>query len=269
MVRCGVTLIGLFLPWVAFAQAPTSLHAAYATYAAGLEVANADATINFGPRTYQMSFAYRTTGLVGWFSRGQQFDTVHGTWQGTKAVPSRYVGQGTWRGTSRVADIAYANGQPEIRQLEPPDQADREPVPGSLRANSIDSLSAVVELMRVAGKTGRCDTTVRTYDGRRVFEIAAHTIGKEILQPTSRSSFAGTALHCGFSGRMVAGFKRDSDRSRDGRPVNGSAWLASVVPEGPAVPVRMNFETRWMGNVTMELTGVRPGEAVKVVGGNP
>jgi len=161
MVRCGATLIGLFLPWVAFAQAPVSLHAAYATYAAGLEVANADATISFGPRTYQMSLAYRTTGLVGWFSRGQQFDTVHGTWQGTKAVPARYVGQGTWRGTSRVADIVYPNGQPEIRQLEPPDQADREPVPGSLRANSIDSLSAVVELMRVAGKTGRCDTTVR------------------------------------------------------------------------------------------------------------
>jgi len=31
----------------------------------------------------------------------------------------------------------------------------------------------------------------------------------------------------------------------------------------------MNFETRWMGNVTMELTGVGPGGAVNVVRGNP
>jgi len=261
-------IISLFLPYAALAQAPVSVHASYTTYAAGLEVADVDAGVSIGPRDYRMSLAYRTTGMAGFFVRGHQYDSVQGTWRGIRAAPERYVGQGAWHGTERLADIAYEHGQPRVRQLSPPDEDPREPVPDSLRANSIDALSALIELIRTVSSTGRCDTAVRTYDGRRAVEIEAHTIGQEVLEPSSRSNFAGKALRCNFSGHMVAGFKVGGDRARESKPLHGSAWLAPVVAGGPPLPVRMSFQTRWFGDATMELTGVRAGEDVRTARGD-
>ena len=258
--------MSFLLPCAAFAQAPVSVHASYDTYAAGMHVAEVETGLSFGPWTYQMNLGYHTTGIAGLFSRGHQFDVVDGAWRGLQAKPSRFVGEGSWRGVDRQAEIEYQNGKPIIRHLEPPNDAEREPVPDTLQANTVDTLSALAELIRVVDMTGRCETAVRTYDGRRAVEIEAHTAGEEVLEPTGRSSFAGKTLRCDFSGRMLAGFLFGDDRGRDGRPMHGSAWLAPVVPGGPKLPVRLAFQTRWFGDATMYLTGIGP--AVKVSRGN-
>jgi hypothetical protein len=237
------------------------LHAQYETYAAGLRVAAVETGFSIGPTTYQISLAYHTTGVVGIFYKGHQTNTVNGFWRDGRAEPGRFLGQGVWRDKDRVEEIDYQQAQPVVRQLIPPNAGEREPVPDSLQHNSIDTLSALAVLIRVVEKTDRCETAVRTYDGRRALEIEAHTVGEEQLAPTSRSTFQGKALRCDFTGRMLAGFKLDDDRGRAGRPVHGSAWLASVAPDTPLLPVRMAFETRWFGDAVMYLTGFGPGAA--------
>ena len=109
---------------------------------------------------------------------------------------------------------------------------------------------------------------MRTYDGRRAVEIEAHTAGVELLETSSRSSFAGKTLRCDFSGRMLSGFKFGDDREHDSKPMQGSAWLAPVVAGGPPLPVRMTFETRWFGDAIMYLTGISPGSGAQVAQGN-
>jgi Protein of unknown function (DUF3108) len=261
------------LPCAAFAQTPASLsspglHASYETYAAGMHVADVDSGFSFGPWNYQFTLGYHTTGMVGLFFRGHQFDTASGTWRDGEAAPSQFIGTGEWRGVERLAEIDYLHGKPAIRQLIPPNAKEREEVPDALQANSIDTLSALVELIHVVKDTGRCETTVRTYDGRRAVEIEAHTVGEEMLEKTPRSSFAGKALRCDFFGRMLAGFKFDDDRARDSKPMHGSAWLAPIVPGAPLLPVRMAFETRWFGDATMYLTGIGPTSDLRVARGN-
>lgn len=245
-----------------------SLHASYATYAAGVHVAEAEANFSFSPKTYQMNLGFHTTGVVGLFFRGHQFDVAEGGWNGTRATPYRFVGEGAWRGIDRVTDIAYQAGRPVIRQLLPPNIAEREPVPDAMQVNTTDTLSALAELIRVVDATGRCEATAHTYDGRRALAIEAHTVREEMLEPTSRSSFAGSALRCDFSGRMQAGFLFDDNRERDSKPLHGSAWLASVTTGGPKLPVRLAFETRWFGDATMYVTGIGPGSVVRVARGN-
>jgi hypothetical protein len=255
-----LSLLMLSVPCVALGQSsPASLHVSYATYAASLQVAEVDAGFGLGPYTYQMNLAYRTTGFVGLVNRGHQLSTVSGTWHGADAVPSRYFGEGVWRGQRRVADIDYEHGLPTVRQLVPPNEAERELVPTSKRENAIDTLSALVELIRNVGQTGRCETSVRTFDGRRATEINASTVGEEVLEPTSRSSFVGKALRCDFAGRLLSGFKFGNDHDEDAKTMHGSAWLAAAIPGGPPIPVKMTFETRWFGNATMYLTGVGSG----------
>jgi hypothetical protein len=270
MLRPGAGLIGFLLPCIALAQAPAppALYASYETYAAGLPVAEVESGLSFGPEYYRMNLSYHTTGLAAVFVSGRQFNSVSGSWRGEHAAPDRFVGKGHWHGEDRIAEIDYVQGKPTIRQLVPPNVDEREPVPGSLQANSIDTLSALAELIHVVKDTGRCETTVHTYDGRRAVEIKARTVGEETLESTSRSSFAGKALRCDFSGRLLAGFKFGDDTARERNPMHGSAWLARVVAGGPPVPVRMTFETRWFGDAIMYLTGTGPGSAVKLAQGN-
>src|ERR1700733_8696136 len=105
MLRYGATILSILLPSAAFAQAPVSLHASYDTYAAGLHVAKVETGLSFGPWSYQMDLRFHTTGVAGLFVHGHQFDVVSGSWQGLRAEPSRFVGQGSWHGIDRLAEI--------------------------------------------------------------------------------------------------------------------------------------------------------------------
>ena len=267
-MQCGASLVGFLLPCAALAQGPVSLHASYDTYAAGVRVGEVETGFSFGPWTYQMNLGYHTTGMIGFFFRGHQFDLVNGVWHGKQAEPSRFVEEGVWRGEERRAEVDYQQCKPVVRQLVPPNAAEREDVPEAVRADSVDTLSAIAELIHAVEQTGRCEMKVRTYDGRRAVEIEARTVGDEVLAPTSRSSFAGKALRCDFSGRMLAGFKFSENRERDSKPMHGCAWLAPVAAGGPLVPVRLVFETRWLGDATMYLTATGPGSDVKIVHSN-
>ena len=111
----------------------------------------------------------------------------------------------------------------------------------------------MAQLVRQVNATGRCEGRSRTYDGRRLAELTARTAGREVLEQTSRSSFAGPALRCDFEGRQLAGFRLDADRTAAQRPRRGTAWFAATTPGGPMIPVRIQFETDLIGNLTMYL----------------
>ena len=175
----------------AFAADDGDVHATYHTYAAGLHVANVKAGFGLGPWSYQVQLAYHTTGLIGFFFRGHQVNTVTGSWDDAQPAPHEFFGDGVWRGLHRITLIDYDRGMPLIRSLVPPNETERQKVPPDLRANTVDTLSALAELMRNVASSGRCETTVRTYDGRRVTEVVARTVGTETLAPTDRSTFSG------------------------------------------------------------------------------
>jgi hypothetical protein len=252
-------LLATLLAAPARAQEPGDIHAVYQAYAAGLHVANVEAGFGFGPWSYQVRLAYHTVGLAGVFFDGHQLNTVTGSWTDEHSTPHQYSGEGIWRGLHRHTLIDYHQGQPQIRSLVPPNEAERAPVPSDLQANTVDTLSALAELMRHVAATGTCDGTVHTYDGRRATQAASHTAGVETLPPTDRSSFSGTALRCDFEEHMLAGFL-DGDDETYRRPLRGSAWLAQVVPGAMPLPVRLTLETRWFGDATMYLTEAGPGQ---------
>jgi hypothetical protein len=242
-------------PAAVLAQTPAT-RVAYATYAAGLHVADVDAGVGLGSSDYKIVLSYRTIGLTNVFMRGRQDDVVTGGWNGSIPRPSRFIGMGRWRGEDRIARIEYDRGMPVVQELKPVNEEEREPVPAALQQNTIDGVSALAQLVRTVDRTGRCDGAIRTYDGRRAVEIKAVTGGFEMLEPTSRSVFSGRALRCNFTGRLVAGFKIDEDRDKAAKPLNGSAWLAPLRNGQAPLPVRITFETRWMGDMTMYLTSV-------------
>jgi hypothetical protein len=111
----------------------------------------------------------------------------------------------------------------------------------------------MVELIRQVSTTGRCDGQETVFDGRRLGALEVRTAGQQLLEPTGRSSFSGTALRCEFVGRQTGGFMLDAERSTLEQPHTGTAWFAPLQPGGPMVPVRVAFRTRWLGDATLYL----------------
>ncbi|MBC7801667.1 MAG: DUF3108 domain-containing protein [Gemmatimonadaceae bacterium] len=242
------TLALCLAPLPAAAQSqPVRVH--YEAYATGFNVARMDADFTVGARDYRVKLAFQTAGTLRAMVRSEGESVVEGTFAGDRPVPRQYFSFGNLRGRQRVTQIDYPGGRPSIRTLTPPNEEEREPVPASDQAGTVDSLSAMAMLVRQVNATGRCEGRSRTYDGRRLAELTVRTVGQEVLDLTNRSSFSGPALRCDFEGRQIGGFMLDADRAALERPQRASAWFAAVTPGGPMIPVRIRFETRIAGDV--------------------
>ncbi len=250
-MRCSTALAALLL--LATPAAAESVRAHYRAYAAGLPVAALDADWDVQPGAYQVRLGFRTLGALALAYSGGSSSTAEGRFEGARALPRRFYSAGTIRGAQRVTQIDYPRAEPQVRQLVPPNDDEREPVPPADQAGTIDSLSALALLVRTVNETGRCDGGARTFDGRRLGELAVRTGPVQTLDPTGRSTYSGPALRCDFEGRQLGGFIKDGDQAALRRPQRGTAWFAALTPGGPKVPVRIEVQTRWVGAVTMYL----------------
>ena len=254
-MRCTILAALALLP--ALPARTETVHAHYRAYAAGLPIAVLDADWDVPrdaqPGPYRVHLSFRTTGALALAYSGSVDSTAEGRLDGPRPQPRRFFSAGTLRGQQRVTQIDYPARDPHIRQLVPPNDEERDPVPEADQAGTTDSLSALALLVRDVNATGRCDGAVRTFDGRRLGELAVRTGPSVTLDPTSRSTYAGPALRCDFEGRQLGGFIRDADQAALRRPQRGAAWFAAPAPGSPLLPVRMEFQTRWAGAVTMYL----------------
>jgi hypothetical protein len=227
----------------------------YAAYAADLNVMRMAIAFSLTPEGYEVAISGRTTGLVGALYHATWTSTAHGAWAGGDVQPELYVSDGLWGGKQSRVTLGYSGHDPVVRELVPRDDGYHEPVDPALAHDTIDSLSAMALLIRRVASTGTCDGEVRVFDGRRLSVVAVRTSGPQTLPPTGRSSWQGAALRCDFEGRELAGFPRDLSPAEAHRPHRGSAWLARLAPDGPPLPVRVVFESRWVGAATLYLTG--------------
>lgn len=252
MIRPLAALILLSAPALSIPAAAVEAH--YEAYAAGVNVIDMDASFDIQPTRYRVRLAYRTVGAVGLVVSGRQSTTVEGSFTSAgHPAPERFFSTGTLRGNPRVTQIDYRDGQPTVRQLVPPNAGEREDVPAAQQLGTVDTLSAMAELIRQVNATGRCEGQAATYDGRRLATLVARTAGPQPLEPSGRTSYAGPTLRCEFTGHQTGGFRLDEDRSTLAKPQQGTAWFAAVTPGGPMIPVRIAFRTPWFGEATMYL----------------
>lgn len=231
-----------------------AVHATYVGYARGFNLLSLDTVLAIHTAGYRLQVSYRLAGIVGIFVHGNANTVVDGRFVSGHAEPRQFFSVGHLGGNLQVTQIDWQSGSPRVVQLAPPAETQRDPVSASDQANTIDALSGMAMLMRQATDAGRCEGTMRTFDGRRLAEISAHTVGEEKLAETSRSSFQGPALRCNFQWRQLAGFLHDDDQAALLRPLQGSAWLARLQPGQPLIPVRIVITARFLGVTTLDLT---------------
>lgn len=232
-----------------------AVRARYAAYAGAFNVAVLDTDWTITPAEYRVHMAFRTAGTLSAVYQAENDTTSEGRFVGDRAQPRRFYSWGHARGRQRVTLIDYPAGDPVVRQLVPPNEDEREPVPESAQARTVDTLSLMALLLRRMAASGRCDGRATTFDGRRLSDIVARTAGQEVVEASSRSTFTGPALRCDFEGRQTGGFSKDADPETVRRPQRGAAWFARIGPQEAWVPVRVQFEARTVGSVTLYLQG--------------
>ena len=238
--------------------------ARYEVRARGLNVMRAEVLFDLSGPRYRVRTRVLPVGIGGLFGGGEQVSATEGSWRGADPLPRRHSSEGEWRGARRAVLLDYAppsgNGAaPLLRVLEPPIEAEREPVPDAMRRNTVDSLSAMAKLLRAVGDTGRCEGEAPVYDGRRRSDFRAWTEGTDELRRTGGGAFAGPALRCGFLGHVVAGRHAGYERENAGRPPQPvTAWVARPLPGRAAIPVLIEMQGRWFGAIRIVLTGVEP-----------
>lgn len=235
-------------------------HAEYTGYAHGITVLKLAGDIMLTPGGYTAHVTFHTAGIVGMIVHADNDSSASGSFVFGQARPALFEGRGHLRGTDRLTRIRYEGGNPTIEALVPPAEQERTAVPPADALHTIDTLSAVASLIRQVGQSRHCDGSVTTFDGRRLATQIVHTTGPETLPPTSRSVFAGLATRCDFDGRQLAGFIRTENEDDLRKPRHGTAWLADLLPGAPPVPVRVAFENKLLGQVTLYLTSVTPAD---------
>lgn len=240
------------------ARAPV-VHLTYAAYVAGLEVLGLTADVAFDASGYRIAFAMRTTGLYGVLFHGDIKSAVTGRFDGGQAMPVQFTSSGLWHGEQRQTLIDYVAGQPTIRALSPPNETERALVPVAQQRDTVNSITAIAQLIETVAKTDRCDGQVRMFDGRRLSETQASTAGLVTLPPESRTIFAGPTMQCDFVGRQLGGFMHEDDPVEMARPQRGSAWMGTPVQGFVKLPVRLSFELKYFGHATMYLTAASVG----------
>lgn len=246
---------------LALAPAPAGaepLLARYEIRAGSFTMMQVEALLDLdGPR-YRILTRLQTTGLAGLFLDGEQVALAEGVWHGAEPVPQAFRLEGRWRGNPRRVAMDYASpGQPRLRAVEPPNEAEREIVPERLRRGTMDALSALAKLASKVALTGRCDGEAAVFDGRRRTDYRVRTGGIDHL--AAEGAFGGEALRCAFEGQLIAGFRRGEDPEEARQPQGGTAWLARALPGGPPLPVRIEVPSRWFGTIRVVLAGLRPG----------
>ena len=230
----------------------------YTGYSHGFTVLKLAGTISLAQDRYAAHVTFHTAGMAAWMARVDNDSQVQGVFQGGQAAPSLFEGTGNLRGTRRATRIAYQDGNPVIQVLSPPVEHERSVVPPAQTQHTIDTLSAVAMLIHAVAQTGACEGSVTTFDGRRLATQTVHTTGQEVLPHTGRSMFQGQALRCDFDGRQLGGFVNDENEDTLRKPRHGTAWLAAVLPGAPPVPVRVVFDNKLLGQVTLYLTSAKP-----------
>lgn len=232
----------------------------YVLYGRGFHVLNVVVELRLTPQGYWVRLNDRTAGFLGFMLHTDVTSTVAGRFVPGGVQPVHFESSGYSRGAQRDTVLDYTDGNPAVRVLTPTEPR-RDPVDPTRTRGSIDTLSAMADMVHLIGEHGRCDGHALVFDGLRLSQVSSTTVGQQTVPPDDRSPYGGATLRCDFVSLEVGGVLHNEEEAKMRLPQHGSAWVSPIVPGAPPLPVRIKFEHPRLGLATMFLTKVEQSAA--------
>ncbi len=249
-MRILVVLFCMTIP----AHAATLLH--YTARLRGIAFFDVDYCLRLDATSYDAGLRARTVGLADFLVHGRVEGDAQGAVSGATLVPRAYTEHGRISGKDYDLAIGYAGGSPVVQRVSPPPGTYREAIPAGGLGGAVDGMTAIALETLVVTQTHACQGAALVFDGRQLRRLTTHTAGLEVLARSGRSVFSGSALRCDTVSVLLAGILKDQAAAAQRKPRFSKAWLAAVVPGGPALPVRFAFDADFLGDILVDLDKV-------------
>jgi hypothetical protein len=235
--RCAAA-VGLVLGICAPAcAAPPSLLLTYALTSLGVPVMTLEFSVTEADDAYRIEAVIRSSGIADFVSRFVLHAESVGARSEARLRPRTYASNSTSRWRRRQTRMKFGPEGGVVATVEPPeDPAHARPGEDILR-DSLDPLSGILQLGHIAARDGRCAARIPIFDGRRRYDLVFTD------EPAALPGGDRGGLHCKIAVLKLAGFSGESDEAA--RVDHAEAWLASVRPGAPLLPVRVEFAGTW------------------------
>jgi hypothetical protein len=204
---------------------------------------------------YRMEVDAATAGLIGKIVHATYRAESVGVATGGMARPVRFQGiSGQDDEIGKTVTLIYGDdGAPEVT-FDPAHEAPSDPLPRDMTAATVDPPSAMLTLMETLGASGRCEATVRVFDGKRLYQLVARHKGEVTLSASKYAPYAGPATECRIGFKRIAGFRESKLANR--YPEEIVIYLAPLFDDAPPMPVRMHARNLF-GALRMHLVSLR------------
>jgi hypothetical protein len=210
------------------------------------------------PSDYEMDVEMETVGVVDLLFSWRANQATRGALTSAQVAPQSFRSASEFRGRRQDIDLGYGPQGLDRERVEGStvDPSEREEVPPELRRDTVDPLSAVVQVSRrlVAGES--CAGTARVFDGVRRYDLNYEDLGERELEDDEK--FAGRARLCRATMVPIGGFWRPTDREPDSLHHIDAYW-APPWPGADPVPVRLALEGS-RGTLDVRLVEALPGD---------
>lgn len=255
-VMSMASVYSLFFFGTSYAQTTSnnqnkSVKLVYDIYNKGLHVITVNADYVLTPTTYNVKARFASAGVASLVFSLNTNATVNGMFKNGHAFPGTYQSIGKDKnGKFKLVMNSNYGLKTDITTLEPARGNDRDALTPAQQTHSLDTLSAMADLIYRVRTTGKCDSQFNLLDGLRSFTFHSQTVGESEMPSSWTSPYKGKALLCTAVAQQVGGFKTHSrNRKLLSQPQPGSIWFKDIEGVG-YLPARFDFKNPKMGVVT-------------------
>jgi hypothetical protein len=263
----GSLLITTFFSVSAIAADKTT-EMQHSVYVGGLFLGSINTEVKEDHGNYRISTSASSSKTFEWAFRWIAKAQSVGLIEPAKVAPFVHRHESAWNDNMRTATMNYTDsGKVTVKTTgkQSTDPNKYSPVDPASLTNSIDPMSAILQVTNQLEAGQKCNALVPVFDGRRRYDIKLTDSGEKLFKPSRYSVFQGEAIGCKIDIVKKGGFKRDFDENVQ-LDQDLIIWAAAPVEGGRIVPVRMQVDTDF-GRVELHLERYSDGP-VKLVSKN-
>ncbi len=219
----------------------------------------------FNPAHLKRLLLQTPKGFLGTVAPWQGNYATNGILKNGEAFPLQHIATSVWRDEVETKTYSY-NRQGQFQGLKIIEEgADKSPkdIDKALTQDTIDIVSATMNIMMQTATTGECRGTSDIFDGKRRFALNFTPTGTATLKSSKYNMYDGLASKCDVEITPKGGKWHEKPRGwlsiqEQGRQRGAlpAVWLGKISPDLPAVPVKVKVKTQY-GVLFMHLIDVQ------------
>jgi hypothetical protein len=223
------------------------IETSYDVYVGGIHLIAAKIWFEEVGSAYRSVVKAETTGLVGHFFPWNTILDSKGTIEGDTFKPQDFFTRDDWANKPKITRLHFDGKGGVTPGFDPPNtDKDREEVTDAQRLNSLDPVTAGLQMLGHIAVQKSCAIPVPIFDGKRRFDIIGRDGAIEDVSDDDYGVYTGKARTCHADFKMISGEWKDREHAKFWQKTETEPgrepfhiWLASVAPGLPEIPVRM------------------------------